>query len=103
MTILDDIAKYKREEVSAAKARLPLAELENAAHAAPPARGRRQERPAGAGRVVTRAPCFTASFGLTTIMSPSCSPAVINTCVPRSRPTFTGRIWMTLFSTTGTN
>ena len=59
--------------------------------------------PEGASCVLTCAPCFTASLGLTTTMSPSCSPAVMYTCVPRSRPTLTGRIWMTLFSTTGTN
>ncbi len=39
MTILDDIAKYKREEVAAAKARLPISELETAARAAPMVRG----------------------------------------------------------------
>jgi indole-3-glycerol phosphate synthase len=39
MTILDDIAKYKREEVAAAKARMPIAGLEDAARAAPSVRG----------------------------------------------------------------
>ena len=39
MTILGDIAAYKRDEVAAAKARLPIAELESAARAAPPVRG----------------------------------------------------------------
>jgi len=38
MTILDDIAKYKRDEVRDAKARIPIDELETAARAAPPVR-----------------------------------------------------------------
>jgi indole-3-glycerol phosphate synthase len=39
MTILDDIATYKRDEVAAAKARLSIAEIETAARAAPAVRG----------------------------------------------------------------
>ena len=39
MTILDEIAAYKRNEVRDAKARLPLAALETAARAAGPVRG----------------------------------------------------------------
>jgi len=39
MTILDDIAVYKREEVKAAKGRLSTSEIETAARAAPPVRG----------------------------------------------------------------
>jgi indole-3-glycerol phosphate synthase len=39
MTILDDIAQYKREEVRNAKSRMPIDELETAARAAPPVRG----------------------------------------------------------------
>ncbi|HEY0107336.1 MAG TPA: indole-3-glycerol phosphate synthase TrpC [Rhizomicrobium sp.] len=39
MTILDDIAAYKRVEVAAAKARMPNHEIETAANAAPPVRG----------------------------------------------------------------
>jgi indole-3-glycerol phosphate synthase len=39
MTILDDIAAYKRDEVRDAKSRMPLAELETAARAAGPVRG----------------------------------------------------------------
>ncbi|HXC57222.1 MAG TPA: indole-3-glycerol phosphate synthase TrpC [Rhizomicrobium sp.] len=39
MTILDEIAVYKRAEVAAAKARLPTAEIETAARAAGPVRG----------------------------------------------------------------
>ena len=51
MTILDDIATYKRDEVAAAKARLPIAELESAARAAPSVRGFRAalERKKAAG------------------------------------------------------
>lgn len=39
MTILDDIAAYKRDEVRDAKGRMPLSELETAARAAGPVRG----------------------------------------------------------------
>jgi len=39
VTILDDIARYKREEVAGAKARLPIEGLEDAARAAPMVRG----------------------------------------------------------------
>jgi len=39
VTILDDIAAYKRDEVRDAKGRMPLAELETAARAAGPLRG----------------------------------------------------------------
>jgi indole-3-glycerol phosphate synthase len=39
MTILDDIAAYKRQEVAAAKAAIPIAEIETAARTAPPVRG----------------------------------------------------------------
>jgi indole-3-glycerol phosphate synthase len=39
MTILDQIVTYKREEVAAAKAKLPLAEIEARAKDAPPVRG----------------------------------------------------------------
>ncbi len=39
MTILDDIAAYKRREVAQAKARVPTREIETAASAAPPVRG----------------------------------------------------------------
>jgi indole-3-glycerol phosphate synthase len=38
-TILDKIVTYKREEVAAAKAKLPLAEIEARAKDAPPVRG----------------------------------------------------------------
>jgi len=51
MTILDDIAKYKREEVATAKARVSTAEIESAARAAPAVRGFRAalERKRAAG------------------------------------------------------
>ncbi|HEV2562193.1 MAG TPA: indole-3-glycerol phosphate synthase TrpC [Rhizomicrobium sp.] len=39
MTILDDIAKYKREEIAAAKARISPSEIEQRAKAAAPPRG----------------------------------------------------------------
>ena len=39
MTILDDIAKYKREEIAAARARIPEPEIENHAGLASPPRG----------------------------------------------------------------
>ena len=39
MTILDEIALYKREEIAAARARLPEAEMDEQARAAPPPRG----------------------------------------------------------------
>lgn len=39
MTILDDIAVYKRDEIASAKARLPIGEVESAARAASPVRG----------------------------------------------------------------
>jgi indole-3-glycerol phosphate synthase len=39
MTILDDIAKYKREEIAQAKARVPLAAIEQQARAADAPRG----------------------------------------------------------------
>jgi len=42
MTILDDIAAYKRDEVRAAKERMPLHELETAARTAGPVRGFRK-------------------------------------------------------------
>jgi indole-3-glycerol phosphate synthase len=39
MTILDDIAAYKRTEVADAKAKMPTHDIESAARAAPPVRG----------------------------------------------------------------
>jgi indole-3-glycerol phosphate synthase len=42
MTILDDIAAYKRDEVRDAKARISVAEIETAARAADPVRGFRK-------------------------------------------------------------
>ena len=39
MTILDNIAKYKREEIAAARARVPQRELEARASESPPTRG----------------------------------------------------------------
>jgi indole-3-glycerol phosphate synthase len=42
MTILDDIAKYKREEIARAKARVPQAEIERQAKAADTPRGFRK-------------------------------------------------------------
>ncbi len=39
MTVLDEIAAYKREEIKAAKARMPLAALEDRARTAPAPRG----------------------------------------------------------------
>ena len=42
MTVLDEIATYKREEIAAAKARVPLAVVEEKARAASPPRGFRK-------------------------------------------------------------
>jgi indole-3-glycerol phosphate synthase len=42
MTILDDIARYKREEIKAARARLPESEVEAQAGTSPPVRGFRE-------------------------------------------------------------
>ena len=43
MSILDDIAVYKRDEIAAAKASIPPDEIEARAHAADPPRGFRAE------------------------------------------------------------
>lgn len=39
MTILDDIEKYKRQEIAAARARISDSRIEEHASAAPPTRG----------------------------------------------------------------
>jgi indole-3-glycerol phosphate synthase len=68
MTILDDIAKYKREEVAAAKARLPIGGLEDAARAAPLVRGFRaaleRKKQAGAYGLIAEVKKASPSKGL---------------------------------------
>jgi indole-3-glycerol phosphate synthase len=68
MTILDDIAKYKREEVAAAKARMPITGLEDAARAAPSVRGFRAalefKKKAGAYGLIAEVKKASPSKGL---------------------------------------
>ncbi|MBL6939172.1 MAG: indole-3-glycerol phosphate synthase TrpC [Alphaproteobacteria bacterium] len=68
MTILDDIAAYKRDEVAAAKARLPIAELESVARAAPGVRGFRaaleRKKMAGAYGLIAEVKKASPSKGL---------------------------------------
>ena len=68
MTILDDIAKYQREEVKAAKARVSTGEIETAARAAPAVRGFRaaleKKRAAGAYGLIAEIKKASPSKGL---------------------------------------
>ena len=68
MTILDDIAAYKRDEVAAAKARLPIGELESAARATPGVRGFRaaldRKKAAGAYGLIAEVKKASPSKGL---------------------------------------
>jgi indole-3-glycerol phosphate synthase len=68
MTILDDIAKYKREEIASAKARVPQAEIESRAKAAGPVRGFRsaliKKRDTGAYGLIAEIKKASPSKGL---------------------------------------
>ncbi|MEI9884997.1 MAG: indole-3-glycerol phosphate synthase TrpC [Rhizomicrobium sp.] len=68
MTILDDIATYKRAEVAAAKTQISIAEIETAARAAPLARGFRAaleaKRAAGAYGLIAEIKKASPSKGL---------------------------------------
>jgi len=68
MTILDEIAAYKRDEVAAAKARLSIGEIETAARAAPAVRGFRaaleRKQAAGAYGLIAEVKKASPSKGL---------------------------------------
>jgi len=68
MTILDDIARYKREEIAAAKKRVPQSEIEARAEAAPPLRGFRdaliKKRDTGAYGLIAEIKKASPSKGL---------------------------------------
>ena len=68
MTILDDIAAYKRVEIADAKSRMPLGELETAARAASPVRGFRralmQARSGGRSGLIAEVKKASPSKGL---------------------------------------
>ncbi len=68
MTILDDIAKYKREEIASAIARVPQSEIEARAKAAPQVRGFRsaliKKRDAGAYGLIAEIKKASPSKGL---------------------------------------
>ena len=68
MTILDDIAKYKREEIAAAKKRVPQSEIEARAKAAPAPRGFRsaliKKRDTGAYGLIAEIKKASPSKGL---------------------------------------
>ncbi|HUJ04252.1 MAG TPA: indole-3-glycerol phosphate synthase TrpC [Rhizomicrobium sp.] len=68
MTILDDIARYKREEIAAAKKRVPQSEIEARAKAAPPLRAFRdaliKKRDTGAYGLIAEIKKASPSKGL---------------------------------------
>jgi len=68
MTILDEIAKYKREEIASAKARVPQSEIEARAKAAPPLRAFRdaliRKRDTGAYGLIAEIKKASPSKGL---------------------------------------